>query len=183
MATYTLAPSPWQTFFYATGAPVANGRLFTYAAGTLTLSPTYQTSSGVPNTNPIILDSAGRAVIYLPAGTSYRFDLYDAVANGGALIKSEDNISAVPVTAAQPVDSGIAGTTIVAGQCVYLSDGSGALTAGHWYLAQANVNYSSTLPVVGFAAASTDRGQCVPDPPHRDRHRPCESHHGRRVLH
>ena len=160
MANYTLTPSPWQTFFYANGAPVASGQLFTYLAGTTTPAPTYLNASGTPNTNPIILDAAGRAVIYL-AGGSYRFDLYDSVANGGALIKTEDNITSVPVSASQPADSGVAGATILAGQAVYLSDGSGGLTAGRWYLAQANNAYSSTIPEVGFAAADTSAGNAI----------------------
>ena len=160
MANYTLTPSPWQTFFYANGAPVAGGQLFTYLAGTTTPAPTYLNASGTPNTNPIILDAAGRAVIYL-AGGSYRFDLYDSVANGGALIKTEDNITSVPLSASQPADSGVAGATILAGQAVYLSDGSGGLTAGRWYLAQANNAYSSTNPEVGFAAADTSAGNAI----------------------
>ena len=161
MATnYTLTPSPWQTFFYASGAPVASGQLYTYLAGTTTPATTYSTSSGTPNTNPIILDAAGRAVIYLAVG-SYRFDLYDSVANGGALIKTEDNISAVPAAAAQPVASGVSGTSILAGQAVYLSDGSGGLTAGRWYLAQANNAYSSTNPEVGFALTDATIGSTI----------------------
>ncbi len=159
MANYTLTPSPWQTFFYANGAPVASGQLFTYLAGTTTPAPTYLNASGTPNTNPIILDAAGRAVIYL-AGGSYRFDLYDSVANGGALIKTEDNITSVPVSASQPADTGVAGATILAGQAVYLSDGTAGVV-GRWYLAQANNPYSSTTPQVGFALANTSAGNAI----------------------
>ena len=161
MTTYTLTPCPWQTFMYANGTPVANGQVFTYAAGTTTPAPTFLDVIGTPNTNPILLDAAGRAVIYLAAGSSYRFDLYDSVATGGMLIKTQDNISAVPNIAPQPMDSGTAGAALVASQCVYLSDGEGSLTAGRWYPAQANSGYSASNPVVGFAAANASAGATV----------------------
>lgn len=150
MANYTLAPEPWQTFFYANGAPVAAGQLFTYLAGTTTPATTYSTSSGTTNTNPIILDAAGRCAIYLSPG-SYRFDLFDSVAAGGALIRSQDNISSVPTGSSDTDIDGIAGTAITSGQVCYLSDGSGALTAGRWYPAKADNAYSSTTPEIAFA--------------------------------
>lgn len=157
MANYTLAPEPWQTFFYADGSPVAAGQLYTYLAGTTTPATTYSTSSGTTNTNPIILDAAGRCAIYLSPG-SYRFDLFDSVAAGGALIRSQDNISSVPTGSSDTDIDGIAGTTITAGQVCYLSDGSGALTAGRWYPAKADNTYSSTTPEVAFAVNDVATG-------------------------
>jgi hypothetical protein len=157
MANYTLSPEPWLTFFYADGSPVAAGQLFTYLAGTTTPATTYSTSSGTTNTNPIILDAAGRCEVFLAPG-SYRFDLFDSVAAGGALIRSEDNIQATPTGSSDTDIDGIAGTTITAGQVVYLSDGSGGLTAGRWYPAKADNAYSSTLNQVGFAVNDMTTG-------------------------
>ena len=55
-----LAGAGWQ-FFTDSGDPLSGGKLFTYAAGTTTPLTTYTSSSGsTPNTNPIILNAAGR---------------------------------------------------------------------------------------------------------------------------
>lgn len=56
--------------FYAwdsdTGKPLAFGKVYTYAAGTNTPKPTWQSEDGaVANTNPVILNGAGYADIYL----------------------------------------------------------------------------------------------------------------------
>ena len=48
------------------GAPLAGGKLFSYAAGTLTPLATFTTQAGnIANANPAILDSAGRANVWL----------------------------------------------------------------------------------------------------------------------
>jgi len=72
-----LAGAGWQ-FFTDNGVPLAGGKLFTYAAGGTTPTATYTTSAGnVANSNPIILDSAGRtpAEVWLTEGTIYKFVL------------------------------------------------------------------------------------------------------------
>ena len=63
-------------FFDDNGAPLTGGKVFTYAAGTTTPLATYTTSAGtVANTNPIILDAAGRTPneVWLAVGTLYKF--------------------------------------------------------------------------------------------------------------
>jgi hypothetical protein len=58
-----LGGAGWQ-FFDNNGVPLAGGLLYSYAAGTTTPLATYTTSSGsTANSNPIVLDAAGR-----PAG-------------------------------------------------------------------------------------------------------------------
>jgi len=48
------------------GAPLAGGKIWTYAAGTTTPKATYtDASAATPNTNPVILDSQGTAAIWL----------------------------------------------------------------------------------------------------------------------
>lgn len=51
------------------GKPYAGGKLWIYQAGTSIKTASYTDSSGiVPNTNPVILDSAGRASVWLAPG-------------------------------------------------------------------------------------------------------------------
>lgn len=79
-------------FFDNDGNPLAGGQLYTYEAGSVDEAPTYTTPAGnVENTNPIILDSAGRADIFLSTAFNYLFVMFDAEDNE---LWSEDNISA-----------------------------------------------------------------------------------------
>ena len=72
------------------GIPLSGGQLFTYSAGTLTAKATYTTQAGtVANANPVVLDSAGRASVWLDGGT-YRMILKTAT---GVTITDDDNIS------------------------------------------------------------------------------------------
>lgn len=57
-----LAPIARQQFLDSNGNPLVGAKLFTYVAGTNTKQDTYTDSTGtVANTNPILLDSSGRA--------------------------------------------------------------------------------------------------------------------------
>lgn len=77
----TVMPSPKFVGLDADGAPLSGGKLYTYAAGTDTALSTYQDANlSVANANPVILDSAGRAVVFLTANT-YKFTLTDASGN------------------------------------------------------------------------------------------------------
>jgi hypothetical protein len=74
--TGPLTPSvpPKLKFFIPGTTNVASGaKLFTYAAGTTTKQATYSTSTGTPNTNPIILDANGECVCYLDSNLEYDF--------------------------------------------------------------------------------------------------------------
>jgi hypothetical protein len=77
----SLMPTGKQQYFNPTsGRPLAGGLLYTYAAGTSTLKTTWQDSDGtVPNTNPIILDSTGSALVYWDG--AYKVVLKDAQGN------------------------------------------------------------------------------------------------------
>lgn len=82
-------------FFDNNGNPLTGGKLYTYAAGTTTPQATYTSSSGnTANTNPVILDSAGRvsgsSEIWLTSGSLYKFVMKDA---NDVLIATWDNIS------------------------------------------------------------------------------------------
>lgn len=63
-----VGPEPQTQFLSTTGAPLSGGIVCTYAAGTSTPQATYTDSTGsVQNTNPIVLNSAGRANIWWQA--------------------------------------------------------------------------------------------------------------------
>jgi hypothetical protein len=89
-----LAGAGWQ-FFTNYGSVLTGGKLETYLAGTTTPATTYTSSSGgTANTNPIVLDSAGRppSEVWLTTGVSYKFILKDSA---GTLIGTYDNISGI----------------------------------------------------------------------------------------
>lgn len=81
----------WQTLDN-NGDPLNGGTIESYEAGTTTPKDTFTDETGsTANTNPIVLDSAGRADIWLDVG-EYKFVLKDS---SGNLIKTVDNISGV----------------------------------------------------------------------------------------
>ncbi len=81
-------------FFDNNGDPLDGGLLYIYAAGTTTPATTFTDyTGGTNNTNPVVMDSAGRtpAQIWLTAGSSYKFLLKTSA---GVTIKTDDNIFA-----------------------------------------------------------------------------------------
>lgn len=82
-------------FFDNNGAPLAGGLLYTYFAGTTTPATTFTSIAGTTNnTNPIVLDSAGRtpAEIWLVGGSFYKFVLKTST---NVQIGTYDNIPAI----------------------------------------------------------------------------------------
>ncbi len=153
----TLAPVAKFTAFDNNGVIVPAGKLCTYAAGTTTQQATYNDADlavGHQNTNPVIMDSAGRATVYLSA-TSYKFTLLtagtDQTCNTGSQLWSQDNIAAVPTVAGNVDVPGTAGENILAGQAVYLSDGSGGKQNGQWFKADSANTYSSITNPIGIS--------------------------------
>lgn len=83
-------------FADANGVPYAGGMVFSYAAGTVTPKNTFTDySEAVIAPNPIILDSAGRATIWVTG--SYNFVLQDSLGN---TIKTTSNVTSFSVPAA-----------------------------------------------------------------------------------
>jgi hypothetical protein len=108
MATGSLLPVT-QQWFDNNGNPLASGKLYTYSSGTTTPKATWSdVGLTTPNTNPIILDSAGRAPVF---GTgSYKVVIKTTA---DVTLSTQDNITLrVPV-------SGVA--TLVAGVVVVSS--------------------------------------------------------------
>ncbi|HXR45226.1 MAG TPA: hypothetical protein VN759_10485, partial [Pseudolysinimonas sp.] len=101
MALYTLAPQPWLILLDDSGVYVPNGQLAIYYAGTSTPATVFTSGGGVAHPFPITLDSAGRVpgALYLTPGQNYKFVLHQPMVEeplDGAIIKSQDNIEAVP---------------------------------------------------------------------------------------
>ncbi|MEK9723019.1 MAG: capsid cement protein [Rhodospirillaceae bacterium] len=131
----TIAPFPKHQFFDNNGDPAAGYQLFVYAAGTTTkINSWTDVDLTAANTNPIILDSAGRATIFLDA-LSYKFVFTTADDDDPPTspIWTVDNVSAVPSAGVNVDVAGVAGETIEDGECVYLENGDLG-TAGRWYL-------------------------------------------------
>jgi len=60
-----LLPNAKQTFLDNNGKPLSSGKVYFYVPNTDTLKTTWQDADqSVANTNPVILDAAGRAIIY-----------------------------------------------------------------------------------------------------------------------
>lgn len=106
-------------FFTNEGVPLSGGMIYTYLAGTSTPALTYTNSlGGIPWSNPIVLDSAGRVSgsgeIWLTDGINYKFVLKDANAT---LIATYDNISGInsnfiAYTNSQEIQTATAGQTV-----------------------------------------------------------------------
>ncbi len=152
----TVCPSPKFYGWDANGNPLSGGLLYTYAAGTTTPLATYSDAGlTIPNANPVVLNASGFATIFL-SGTSYYFELKTAL---GVTVWTQDNVSAVPSFNVDVDVTATAGVAILAGQSVYSSDGSGGLTAGRWYLTDADFTYaSSAAAVVGIAPSAIASG-------------------------
>jgi hypothetical protein len=129
--TTQLSPCPKQQFFDDSGVPLAGGYIYTYEAGTDTMLATYTDSTGtVQNANPIVLDGAGRAEIWL-SNAAYKFKLLKADAT---VVWTVDNIGiltalysiANTITDLRALVSGSALTVNVLGYSA-ISDGGGGI--------------------------------------------------------
>lgn len=91
-----LSPVPKLQFIDELGAPYAGGFLYTYVAGSDTPLATYSNAAGTANTNPVELDDAGSATVYLGTG-SYKFVLKDV---NLVTVFTQDNVSNAYIDAA-----------------------------------------------------------------------------------
>ncbi|MGE5650951.1 MAG: hypothetical protein ACM34A_12210 [Bacillota bacterium] len=116
----SLMPTGKQQFFDTpSGRPLAGGKLYTYAAGTTTPKATFSDAAGTTkNTNPVILDSRGEALIFW-AG-SYDILLKDANDN---LIYSVQNYVTDAAAAVLSQLSASSGASVVG----FIQDGTGAV--------------------------------------------------------
>ena len=74
-------PYPKFRAFDEDGEPLAGGKLYAYEAGTTDPADTYSDAAlTTPNTNPVILDANGEALVYIPDADTqvFKFVLTDA---------------------------------------------------------------------------------------------------------
>lgn len=104
----SLMPNGKQQFFDASGKPLVNGKVFTYAAGTNNPKATFNDAAGaVANPNPLVLDARGEVLVFWSG--VYKIVVQDAAGNA---VYTVDNYQA-PVTA---TDLGAdAGTDLISG--------------------------------------------------------------------
>jgi hypothetical protein len=141
----TLSPVPVQQFFDDNGTPLAGGKLYSFAAGTDTPIDTYTDYTGnTAHTNPIVLDSAGRAEVWL-GPVAYKLSLTDSVdapvwtvdhindhgggGGGGAAFETYNLIRVIP-------ESSAPGYVAITGLGVYAAGDGGA---GTWWWDAASV--------------------------------------------
>ena len=141
--------------------PSAGAKLYTYASGGNTPLATYSDADldiSHVHANPVVADADGvLPVIYLQP-LAYRFLITDA--NGVTIFPAQDGVYDFgQLNGALAVNVSLtAGVTFAAGECGYISDGSGALNAGQAYLADADLTYASTEPTIVMATAAVTSG-------------------------
>jgi hypothetical protein len=94
MPTGTLSPVGPQQYLDDNGVPLAGGKIYTYEAGGTTPTTTYSNRAlTVANTNPIILNAAGRCTISLADTVVYKYVLKTSA---DVTVWTQDGIEAVP---------------------------------------------------------------------------------------
>jgi hypothetical protein len=117
----TILPLAETQFNDALGVPLAGGSVYFYTPSTTTPKDTFQDAlQTIPNSNPVILDSAGRAII-LGSG-SYRQVVYDA--NGNLIWDQTTSEAVVGSTSFGGTSTGSANAQIVAAGTFSGADGS-----------------------------------------------------------
>jgi len=93
-STYSLSAVPKLQFVDQNGKPYSGGLLFTCVGGSTcpgTPQNSYSDAFGTPNTNPVVLDAAGRATVFLDTSLTYKFVLETAQ---GVVIYTQDGVVA-----------------------------------------------------------------------------------------
>ena len=141
VALSPVAGAGWQ-FLDNSGAVLTGGLLYTYTAGTTTPVTSYQDSAGtVANSNPVVLDAAGRvsAQVWLTTGAAYKLVLKTST---GTTLWTMDNLRGVNDVSAIAW-AAITGTpTTLAGYGI--ADGITAATAASTYAPLASPTFTGT---------------------------------------
>ena len=149
MASVLLSPvGNGQQFFDNNGVPLSGGLIYTYQAGSSTPLTTYTTNAGTtPNSNPIILDAAGRTAneIWLQTGYTYKFVLQTSA---GVTLQTLDNLYPILQTSAATVDP------FTAGMIMLWSGSTGSIPAG-WALCNGSNGTPDLRDRFVIAAGST----------------------------
>lgn len=125
----SLIPNIKFRWFDNNGNPLSGGLVYSYISGTSTPANTFSDEPGTtPNTNPVVLDSAGYAAIYLDDSISYRIVVKTST---GVTIQDVSNVTGTSptVTASTVIDETVTATqgqTLIPFTLSYIP-GSGAL--------------------------------------------------------
>lgn len=152
MATGTLAPIGRREFRDNSGAILSGGKVYYYLTGLPTLATVYQdVGLTTAHANPVVLDSAGRASIFLAPGT------YDEQVrtSDGTLLYTTVGIVALAAYSINDTVDGVAGENLAKDMPVFLSDGTGGRTAGRWYATDADTPEMSSLATLVGLVVST----------------------------
>jgi len=145
-------------FFDNNGNPAAGYLLFAYEAGTSTKLNTYTTSAlTVANTNPVVLDSAGRAAIFIKP-QAYKIVLAPSTDTDPptAAVWTVDNVSDTP---SLNIDATVTTSGLAAAGSWY------CLLAGYsgiWYPVDASQSkYSTGASAIGYCVSVVDATHAV----------------------
>lgn len=163
MASYNLSAlaGAGAQFFDDNGNVLSGGKIYTYQAGTTTPAATYTNNTGsASNTNPIVLDAAGRTPqeIWLQNGQTYKFIVKTSTE---ILVGTYDNIPAINDTsAAEGLLGNVTGTDTIAATATPTVT---AYVAGDSYaFIAANTNTGAvTLSIDGLTAKSVTKSGSV----------------------
>jgi hypothetical protein len=149
---------PVVQFLDDNGDPLPGGKVYTYETGTTTPKATYSNEAlTIPNANPIILDSAGKADIWLLDNGQYRFVINTST---DVLVDTIDDVSGVVndtnlvTRITETVGTGGFKNKIIGGDfglntwyngTTVTNPGDGAITAARWKLGK---NSTAVINVV-----------------------------------
>lgn len=152
----TYIPAVPSQYLDNNGDPADSFQLFTYESGGTTKLATYSDQAlSSANANPIVLDSAGRATIFLIENDSYKFVLAPAADTDppASAIWTRDNITSIPNTMNTDIMGDYGAAAATAGQVVYLN------SSGIWDQADADlIGRAGQAYAIGIALESTGGG-------------------------
>jgi len=149
--------------FDSSGNPLAAGKLYTYANGTTTPRATYTTAAlDVANANPIILDSAGRAAVWLDSALGNYKLVLKTSADVTVWTVDEINVLTAPTVVDDTTpqlggDLDVNGSSIISasnGDIVITPNGSGDINLDGQKFPQADGNAGEFLTTNGAGQLS-----------------------------
>lgn len=156
----TVFYTPRARLVNTTGQPMNGCKFRFYEAGTSTPLDVFSDVDGQNSLGPVVTaDSAGLFVEIFMLPQAYKVEFYTAA---DVLVWTADDF--FPPAAAEAANNdftAIAGVAFSAGELAYISDGSGALNAGQAYKADADLEYASATPEMGFVVSAVSIGETV----------------------